>query len=187
MPVMLSMFIPLLIPFVQALLEGGEGEPHIPVYQLLDMYWWGALLLISLIIFFVWVLISWQSRYFDGQLQFVGTHAGEHEHAPAHAPVESLPSAWQAAQQSFEVTAADDLTLIEGIGPVISRLLQSKGITTFAQLAQADPEDLNRFLREANLRLANTSTWAEQARLAEAGDFDGLRTYQSHLKGGREV
>jgi predicted flap endonuclease-1-like 5' DNA nuclease len=183
MPVMLSMFI----PFVQALLEGGEGEPHIPVYQLLDMYWWGALLLISLIIFVVWVLISWQSRYFDGQLQLAGTHAGEHEHAPAYAPVESLSPARQAPQPSFEVTAADDLTLIEGIGPAISRLLQSKGITTFAQLAQADPEDLNRFLREANLRLADTSTWAEQARLADAGDFDSLRTYQSRLKGGREV
>jgi predicted flap endonuclease-1-like 5' DNA nuclease len=70
---------------------------------------------------------------------------------------------------------------------VISRLLQSKGILTFEALAQADPEDLNRYLREANLRLANTTTWSEQARLAALGDFDGLRAYQSRLKGGREV
>jgi hypothetical protein len=81
MPFMLSIFI----PFVQALLEGGEGEPHIPVYKLLDMYWWGALLLISLIIFVVWVLISWQSRYFDRQMELTGSHAPEHEVVSNHA------------------------------------------------------------------------------------------------------
>ena len=179
MPFVLSIIIPLL--------EGGEGEPPIPVYRLLDMYWWGALLLISLIIFIVWLLISWQSMYFDGQMQLVGSHAAEHEVTPTHAPVESPPPEWRAPQQSFAVPTTDDLTLIEGIGPVISRLLQSKGIATFAQLAQTDSQELDRFLKEANLRLANTSTWAEQARLAGAGDFDGLRIYQSRLKRGREV
>lgn len=183
MPLILSMFI----PFLPALLEGGEGEPPIPVYRLLDMYWWGALLLISLIVFIVWLLISWQSRYFDGQMQLAGSHAAEHDVAPTHAPVESSSPEWSSPQTSFEVQAADDLTMIEGIGPVISRLLQSKGITTFVQLAQTDPQDLDRFMKEANLRLANTSTWAEQARLAGKGDFDGLRTYQSRLKGGREL
>jgi len=176
-----------IVPFLQALQEGGEGEPPIPVYQLRDMYWWAALLLLSLIILVVWFLISWQSRYFNGQMELAGTHAKEPHVDLLKAPqVSSLPE-WQAPQQSFEVLPTDDLTLIEGIGPVISRLLQSKGITTFAQLAQADRQDLDRFMKEANLRLANTSTWAEQARLAGAGDFDGLRNYQSRLKGAREV
>jgi len=183
MPLVLS----ITIPFLQALLEGGEGEPPIPVYQLGSLYWWGALLLISLIIFVVWLLISWQSRYFDQQMQLAGSHAVELQVSPSQAPVVSSSPEWRSSQQSFEVPAIDDLTRIEGIGPVISRLLQSKGITTFAQLAQADPEDLARFMKEANLRLANTSTWGEQARLAGAGDFDGLRAYQSRLKGGREV
>lgn len=176
-----------IIPFLQVQLEGGEGEPTIPVYRLLDMYWWGALLLISLIIFVVWLLISWQSRYFDGQMQLAGSHAAEPQAAPLQAPVVGSSPEWLPPQQSFALPATDDLTLIEGIGPVISRLLQSKGITTFAQLAQTDRQDLDRFLKEANLRLANTSTWAEQARLAGAGDFDGLRAFQSRLKGGREV
>jgi len=183
----MSFVLSIIIPLLQALLESGEGEPPIPVYQLLDMYWWGALLLISLTIFVVWLLISWQSRYFDGQMQLAGSHTAESQYAPIQAPVVNSPPERQSPPQSFEVHAPDDLTLIEGIGPVISRLLQSKGIFTFAQLAQADRQDLDRFLKEANLRLANTSTWAEQARLAGAGDFDGLRAYQSRLKRGREV
>jgi predicted flap endonuclease-1-like 5' DNA nuclease len=175
------------IVFLRALAEGGEGEPSIPVYQLASLYWWGALLLISLVIFIAWLLISWQARYFDRQLALAGSHADHHpsvepQTAPIRAPEVSVPPTFPAKSLT-----PDDLTLIEGIGPVISRLLQSKGIITFDALAQADPQDLDRILREANLRLANTRTWSEQARLAALGDFDGLRAFQSRLKGGREV
>ncbi len=174
---------------ISALLEGGEGEPTIPVYQLASLYWWGALLLISLMVFIAWLLITWQARYFDRQL--AGSPAAHHpaeaiQAAPSRAE-EVSPSTTQFAPFPVDSLTPDDLTLIEGIGPVISRLLQSKGITTYARLAQADPQDLNRFMKEANLRLANTSTWSEQARIAASGDFDALRTYQTRLKGGREV
>ena len=169
------------------LLEGGEGEPSIPVYQIASLYWWGALLLISLVILFAWLLITWQARFFDQQLALASPHAALHTaDEPQAAPVRAQELG---APPPFPPRSPipDDLTHIEGIGPVISRLLQSKGILTFSQLAQIDPQDLNRFIREANLRLANTSTWSEQARLAALGDFDGLRAYQSRLKSGREV
>lgn len=181
--------LPIVPVLISALLEGGEGEPTIPVYQLASLYWWGALLLISLMVFIAWLLITWQARYFDRQL--AGSPAAHHpaeatQAAPSRAEAISS-SATQFAPFPVDSFTPDDLTLIEGIGPVISRLLQSKDITTFARLAQADPQDLNRFMKEANLRLANTSTWSEQARIAASGDLEALRTYQTRLKGGREV
>jgi predicted flap endonuclease-1-like 5' DNA nuclease len=169
------------IVLISSLLEGGEGEPSIPVYQLASLYWWGALLLIGGIILVVWLLIAWQARYFDRQLSLAGSHAAHHPTKAAQA----VPL--RGAEASMPPLIYDDLTLIEGIGPVISRLLQSKGIVTFAQLAETDPQILLRFMREANLRLADTNTWPEQARLAASGDREALRAFQSYLKGGRRV
>jgi predicted flap endonuclease-1-like 5' DNA nuclease len=85
--------------------------------------------------------------------------------------------------------AADDLKLIEGIGPKIASVLQEAGIGTFAQLAAADPDRLRGILREADprlLRLADPATWPEQARLAAAGEWDALTELQGRLRGGRQ-
>jgi len=81
----------------------------------------------------------------------------------------------------------DDLEMIEGIGPKIAGLLKAAGITTFAQLAEVDLARVQAILSAANLRLADPSTWAEQAKLAAAGDRSGLEALQSRLKGGRRV
>ncbi len=81
----------------------------------------------------------------------------------------------------------DDLKRIEGIGPKIADLLQSVGILTFAQLAATDVARLEELLQQAGLRIADPSTWAEQARLAAVGDWEGLAALQENLKGGRRV
>ena len=81
----------------------------------------------------------------------------------------------------------DDLEMIEGIGPKIAGLLKAAGITTFAQLAEVDLARVQAILSAANLQLADPSTWAEQAKLAAAGDRSGLEALQSRLKGGRRV
>lgn len=61
---------------------------------------------------------------------------------------------------------ADDLTRIKGIGPQTAVLLQTQGITTFAQLAEADEEMLRALLANSSgrFRLINPRTWPEQAR-----------------------
>jgi hypothetical protein len=83
--------------------------------------------------------------------------------------------------------APDDLVIIEGIGPKIASVLAEAGITTFAQLAQTEVSRLEEILQAANLRLADPASWGEQARLAAAGDFDGLNALQNRLKGGRDI
>jgi predicted flap endonuclease-1-like 5' DNA nuclease len=83
---------------------------------------------------------------------------------------------------------ADDLKRIDGIGPKISSVLQAAGITTFVSLAATDVSRLEKVLEAENprlLRLADPTTWPEQAQLAAAGDWEGLETLQSTFKGGR--
>jgi hypothetical protein len=84
-------------------------------------------------------------------------------------------------------TAPDDLEIIEGIGPKIAAVLQAAGITTFSQLAAADPARLRAILDEGGVRLADPRSWPEQALLAAAGDMDGLNALQSRLTAGRQA
>ncbi len=84
----------------------------------------------------------------------------------------------------------DDLKRIEGIGPKFSKVLQDAGVETFAQLAAASPDRLAQILEAADprlLRLADPTTWPEQAALAAAGEWDALGALQGSLKGGRRV
>ncbi len=92
-----------------------------------------------------------------------------------------------AVEEPEPVGPPDDLKRIEGIGPRISQLLQSEGIRTFQQLAEASVADLGEILSRANLRLADPATWPDQAGLAAAGEWRSLEIFQERLKGGRRV
>jgi predicted flap endonuclease-1-like 5' DNA nuclease len=79
------------------------------------------------------------------------------------------------------------LEKIEGIGPKISKLLNARSIYTFADLAEANVDELQQCLAEAGpqYRLANPATWPEQARLAADGNWEALDALKTNLKGGR--
>jgi len=85
-------------------------------------------------------------------------------------------------------TPADDLKIVEGIGPKIEELLNLEGILTFGQLASASPERLTRILRAAGPRfqIQNPGTWPRQAQLAADEDWDGLKRLQNELTAGRQ-
>jgi len=83
---------------------------------------------------------------------------------------------------------ADDLELIEGIGPKVAGVLTAAGIVTFADLAAAETSRLTEILQqEPNLRLVDPSTWSEQAALAAAGKWDEFKVLTEQLKGGRRA
>lgn len=91
---------------------------------------------------------------------------------------------------SFAALAGFDehnLQKIEGIGPKIAGILNAHGIHTFADLAEAAVEELQKCLEEAGprYRLANPETWPMQARLAAEGKWLELDELQRKLKGGR--
>ncbi len=84
---------------------------------------------------------------------------------------------------------ADDLVLIEGIGPKINEIMAKAGITTFQQLADTSVDKLKELLKAAGGRFAShdPSTWPEQSALAAKGDWDAFKALTDALNGGRRV
>ncbi len=121
----------------------------------------GWLIWVALIVFVVVVAIGW----------WVSTRQQTEE-------AEATPA---------ENAEPDDLTKLEGIGPKVSQVLAGAGITTFAQLANADKAKVEEALKAAGLQMMDPSGWIEQAALAAKGDWDALSKLQDELKGGRRV
>ncbi|MEM1321646.1 MAG: 50S ribosomal protein L27 [Bacteroidota bacterium] len=88
-----------------------------------------------------------------------------------------------------EVSQADDLKAIEGIGPKIEQLLNDAGIKSFAQLAAADAVAVKKILEEAGSRFAShdPTTWPAQAKMAADGEWEKLKVWQDELDGGKVV
>lgn len=109
------------------------------------------------------------------------------EVAPPAEPVAPTPAQEPAVSEAAAPAAPDDLRRIEGIGPKVDAALRAMGITTFAQLAAADPDRLEADLRAAGVRILPGAprTWPEQATLAAKGDWEGFEKLASQLKGGR--
>lgn len=82
---------------------------------------------------------------------------------------------------------ADDLTIIEGIGPKIAELLVAAGIVSFADLAKAKPAAIKTILDAAGkkFQMHDPATWPKQAALARDGKSAELTKLQEKLKGGK--
>jgi predicted flap endonuclease-1-like 5' DNA nuclease len=70
---------------------------------------------------------------------------------------------------------ADDLTRIKGVGPKLSTLLRSLGVTGFAQIAAWSDADMARIDSQLGAFAGRPARdqWVEQARLLAAGDSAG--------------
>lgn len=94
------------------------------------------------------------------------------------------------AEKATEATAstADDLTLIEGVGPKGAEVLNAAGIHTYADLAAATAEKIKEILdaSEGNFNAADTTTWPEQAQMAAEGKMEELKAWQETHKYGKE-
>ena len=84
---------------------------------------------------------------------------------------------------------ADDLTVIEGIGPKIGEMIVAAGITTYAQLADTATEKLQEILDGGGSRYAihKPGTWAEQAALLRDGKMEEFKALCDELDGGVRV
>ncbi len=105
--------------------------------------------------------------------------------APA-APSEPLPTRATPAAAP-RASRSKDLELVEGIGPKIAELLINHDIHDLADLAAVPVERLREILGAAGrrFRLADPTTWPEQARLGASGAWDALTELQNKLKAGR--
>jgi predicted flap endonuclease-1-like 5' DNA nuclease len=110
-----------------------------------------------------------------------------------NAPDQELPitarliAETRAAVVASAPEGADDIEIIEGIGPRIAEALRAGGILTFQQLASATPGELERIVRAQGVRLVgNADTWPRQAQFLVDGDVEGFKAYLSRLIAGRE-
>jgi hypothetical protein len=124
------------------------------------------LLWVVLGIFVVIVLVGW----------WVSRNKGEQVEVKEEAP--AAPKAKK---------SADDLTTLEGIGPKVAKVLNGAGIASYADLAGADAAKVQEALNAAGMQYMNPEGWIAQAKLAAAGDMDGLAKLQDELKGGRKA
>ena len=74
-------------------------------------------------------------------------------------PIEGKPSV-----ETAEAISSDDLSAIMGIGIVIQDRLNRSGIKTYAQLAEATPEDLVAILG-SRITGARITDWIAEARM----------------------
>lgn len=148
--------------------------------------WWVWFVLIVLIIFIFALLWSRLGLGKGGQdLAMPFKDAGTVKEEPKEQV--AVPAKAQAIAPAPLQTKDDDLTMIEGIGPRIAAALKEVGISTFAQLAVLDLDTLKKTLRDADLNLADPTSWAEQSKLLVEGKMEELKALQDTLKAGRRA
>ncbi len=124
----------------------------------------------------------------EAMLAKKAARAGAAQSAPAKDTLSTKEAKAKTAELAHESPVpTEDLTKIEGIGPKIKLILVAADITTFAQLAKTDVARLKEILNEAGsrYRMADPSTWPEQAQLAADGKWEELQKLQDVLDGGR--
>lgn len=92
-----------------------------------------------------------------------------------------------AREAGFSIQHADQLEIIEGIGPKIAEVLRSADIQSFADLALCKPEKISTILNRAgaNFRVADPTTWPDQAELASKNRWSSLKLLQDVLSAGK--
>lgn len=148
-------------------------------------FWLALLLVVILLGLLAWWAMRHETR--PGLGAYLRPAAEAAHVAPAAAVEAEAEPTLPEPETPSAPAGPDDLTVIEGIGPKTASVLIEAGIGTYAQLAAADPAEIERVIRAAGLRLGDPATWPEQAALAARGDWDGLATLQASLKGGRRV
>ncbi len=83
---------------------------------------------------------------------------------------------------------ADDLKLVEGIGPKIEELLHAAGLKTWASVAASKTEKLKEILTGGGERfqMHDPGTWPKQCQMMVDNKWADLKTYQEKLDGGKE-
>ncbi len=88
-----------------------------------------------------------------------------------------------------KTASADNLEIIEGVGPKVADVLRKAGIDSFAKLASEKVDKIKDILVKASAKykMFDPASWPEQARLAAAGKLDELNKLQEKLNGGRKA
>ena len=157
--------------------------------RLSRMFWLGwtvTIVSLELLVLWIWLRRRYESSDSAEAWEHPEILLPEIEAAPPESAIARV-TAESSGKKPAPAKKAERLERIEGIGPKVAGLLNAAGIRTFAQLAEADVEQLRKILKENRLNFINPSTWAEQARLAAGERWQDLEALQSKLKGGQRI
>jgi predicted flap endonuclease-1-like 5' DNA nuclease/septal ring factor EnvC (AmiA/AmiB activator) len=106
--------------------------------------------------------------------------------APTETPTNNNTSQNATATTITAASKADDLLVIEGIGPKVNELFTAKGITTYAQLAAMPKEEVAAVLDGggARFKILNGNSWPKQAELLRDGKMEEFAQYTDYLIAG---
>jgi len=131
-------------------------EPETSANRCGGIAWWGWLLGAAVGSIAAIILITWWR-----EVQYAARLESSTVPEPSIAPSPKSPS--PASQQP--ATEADKLSRIKGIGPKTAHMLNSRGITTFEQLANTEVSYLQALLAEWDWRFIDPTSWPEQAQV----------------------
>ena len=105
---------------------------------------------------------------------------------PTRPPPSRVIDVGAARSAGFNLKHADDLTIIEDIGPKTDELFRSHGVTGFVQVARLSAAEMLTILEQGgpHFKFANPSSWAQQALLASENRWAELKALQDELVGG---
>ena len=151
---------------------------------------------------------SSQAKYLQLQGDYDASKLQAAKLAPALAKIEELEAALVAVnnkKQDFAGTAAvkdykaisaffgskivaDDLKLVEGIGPKIEQLFHEAGLKTWDSVAKSTPEQLKAILDAAgdHYKMHDPGTWPAQCAMMVNDEWAALKKWQDELMGGKE-
>lgn len=123
---------------------------------------------------------------YNASSQASHAYSGSTGGASVNATVAKGASIALAAAAGFKIKSNDDIEIIEGIGPKIGDLFRENGAGSFDKVMKLSVADMNAILEKGGSRfkLANPSTWAEQARLCYENRWSELQTLQDKLSAG---
>ncbi|MFT5167118.1 MAG: putative flap endonuclease-1-like 5' DNA nuclease [Saprospiraceae bacterium] len=104
------------------------------------------------------------------------------------APAQKVPRSIKVAPNT-DTKLINNLKVIEGIGPAIEKHLKSVGINSFAILGKTPARKIKEILLErggSRYSVHDPSSWAQQAKLALAGNKAELKALQKELKVGKK-
>jgi predicted flap endonuclease-1-like 5' DNA nuclease len=94
----------------------------------------------------------------------------------------------QETEEEMEAAKAnpDDLKVLEGVGPVLEKVLNDGGIYTYKQLAAKEASHVKAILEASGDKLHDPATWPEQAALLRDGKMEEFKALCDRLTAGRE-
>jgi predicted flap endonuclease-1-like 5' DNA nuclease len=88
--------------------------------------------------------------------------------------------------QEKALGGADDLQVVEGIGPKVNELFKAKGVTTYKQLAAMSKAEVDAVLESGGdrFKILNGNSWPQQAALLRDGNMVEFEKYTDYLIAG---